>query len=288
MRIDAIGFMPSFAKPLTANHLPSNISTPSTNDSKTGKQTGGSASKTCRIFQVAFTWALSNFDGPAGNALLGGLAGFGAALTDRVGRPADSLEICQRMSHLCENRNDRINLHVWIGNQALVLQEWGRLDEALALHKKKEDICLALSDQDGLQISYGNQAIILQIRGQIEEAFALLKREEEICLALGNQDGLQISYGNQGLILQAWGRLEEALALHKREEEICLALGYKRGLGFCYYNWGPVERALNHPQAEREKLTAAFGIFEDLKMPRERDAVKAELDRTTTGGSPQS
>ncbi len=36
------------------------------------------------------------------------------------------------------------------GNQALILQAWGRLEEALALHKQEEAICLELGNKDGL------------------------------------------------------------------------------------------------------------------------------------------
>ena len=244
------------------------------------------------------------------------------------------------------------------GNQALILQAWGRLEEALALHKKEEAICLELGNRDGLQRSYGNQALILKAWGRLEEALALHKKEEAICLELGNKDGLsqlrqpgadpagvgaagggagaaqegrshlpgvgqqgraESSYGNQALILQAWGRLEEALALHKKEEaiclelgnkdglqaqlrqpgadpegvgaagggagaaqegrkRICLELGKKSGLGYCYWNWG-LARAQGDRKTEKEKLEQALAIFTELKMPRERDAVQAELNK---------
>ena len=85
-------------------------------------------------------------------------------------------------------------------------------------------------DKDALQRSYGNQALILQAWGRLDDALALHKKEEAICLELGNQDGLQASYGNQALILQAWGRLDDALALHKKEEAICLELGNQDSL----------------------------------------------------------
>jgi tetratricopeptide (TPR) repeat protein len=91
---------------------------------------------------------------------------------------------------------------------------------------------------------------------------------------------LQVSYHNRAAILNDLGRLDEALALLKKQEEICLALGNKSNLGYCYWSWGLVERGLNHPQSEKEKLTPALAIFEELKMPRERDFVKAELERT--------
>ena len=99
-------------------------------------------------------------------------------------------------------------------------------------------------------------------------------------MELGNKDGLQISYGNQAGILQDWGRLEEALALHKKEEALCLELGIPRGLAYCYWNWGLLAREQRDRNTEREKLAAALVIFTDLKMPRERDQVLAELEKT--------
>ena len=83
----------------------------------------------------------------------------------------------------------------------------------MALHKKEEALCLELGNKDGLQRTYGNQAVILQAWGRLEEATALLEKQEALCLELGNKDGLQTSYGNQAVILQAWGRLEKTMAL---------------------------------------------------------------------------
>jgi tetratricopeptide (TPR) repeat protein len=142
-----------------------------------------------------------------------------------------------------------------------------------------------LGNKDGLQRSYGNQALILKAWGRLEEALALHKKEEAICLELGNEDGLQGSYGNQALILQTWGRLEEALALHKKEEAICLELGNKAGLAYCYWNWGLLERALGNSEGEQAKLSAALTLFRELGMPRERDAVEAELAKARSAGT---
>jgi hypothetical protein len=47
--------------------------------------------------------------------------------------------------------------------------------------------------------------------------------------------------------------------------------------GYCYWNWGLLAREQRDRNTEREKLAAALAIFTDLKMPRERDAVRAEL-----------
>ena len=275
-------------------------------------------------FQIALAWALEKNAEPHTEFPTGELAYSGFLLTWRIGRPAEAFEICQRMSRVAEEANDSANLQAWLGNQALILKAWGRLDEALALHKKQEAICLELGNQDGLQRSYGNQALILQDWGRLDEALALhkkkeaiclelgnqdslqrsygnqalilqdwerpdealalLKKQEAICLELGNQDGLQRSYGNQALILKAWGRLDEALALHKKQEAICLELGNKRSLGYCYWNWGLLERALGNPDGEQSKLAAALALFEELRMPRERDAVAAELNKTRGAG----
>jgi len=150
----------------------------------------------------------------------------------------------------------------------------------MALHKKQEALCLELGNKDGLQTSYGNQAGILQDWGRLEEAFELHKKKEALCLELGNKDSLQTSYGNQALILKAWGRLEEAFELHKKKEALCLELGNRRGLAYCYWNWGLLAREQRDSKMEREKLAAALDIFTKLNMPRERDAVRAELEKT--------
>ena len=237
-------------------------------------------------FQLAFNWALSNRGGASRDFPLAWLAYYGYMLTSRIGRPAEALEICERMAAFYQEGNDNANRQTWLGNQAVILKDWGRLDEALVLLKKQEEICLALGNQDGLQRSYGNQALILQDRGRLDEALALLRKQEEICLDLGNQDSLQRSYGNQAIILKDQGKLDEALALYKKKEEICLTLGNRSSLGNCYWNWGLLERAFGHPEAEKEKLSAALAIFEALKMPRERDAVKSVLAETRATGAP--
>ena len=269
-------------------------------------------------FQVALSWALANRPPFAAS-----LAFNGFALTRRIGRPAESFEISDRM--IREDQTNNWALQAWFGNQALILRSWGRLEEALALHKKQEALCLELSHKDGLQACYGNQALILQAWGRLEEALALHKQQEALCLELGNKDGLQRSYGNQALILlawgrldealalhkkeealclelgnkdglqasygnqagilQAWGRLEEALALHKKEEAICLELGNKAGLAGCYWSLGLLSRAQNDPKTEQEKLTAALALFTELQMPRERDAVAAELEKARGAGA---
>jgi hypothetical protein len=82
------------------------------------------------------------------------------------------------------------------------------------------------------------------------------------------------------VILKAWGRLEEAMALHKKQEALCVELGNRSGLAYCYWNWGLLAREQRDRKTECEKLTAALNIFAELNMPRERDAVRAELERT--------
>ena len=69
------------------------------------------------------------------------------------------------------------------------------------------------------------------------------------------------------------------MALHKKQEALCLELGNKDGLARCYWAWGLLAREQCDRKAEREKLAAALVIFTDLKMPRERDAVRAELEK---------
>jgi tetratricopeptide (TPR) repeat protein len=195
------------------------------------------------------------------------------------GRLEEALALHKKKEALCLELGNKASLAISFGNQALILTALGRLEEALALHKKEEALCLKLGDKGGVQASFGNQALILEALGQPKEAMALHKKEEAICLELGNKDGLQTGYGNQALILEALGRLEAAVALYKKKEGICLELGNKSSLGNCYWNWGLLARAQGDKRTGKQKLEQALAIFTELKMPRERDAVQAELDK---------
>jgi tetratricopeptide (TPR) repeat protein len=195
------------------------------------------------------------------------------------GRPEEAMALHKKEEALCLELGDKDGLQASYGNQALILKDWGRPEEAMELHKKEEALCLELGNRDGLAASYGNQAEILRGWGRLEEAMALHKKEEALCLELGSKDGLQASYGNQALILRNCGQVEEAMALLKKQEALCLELGLRNDLGYCYWNWGRLARAQGDRAAERAKLQAALDIFTELRVPRERDAVAAELGK---------
>jgi tetratricopeptide (TPR) repeat protein len=202
-------------------------------------------------WQVALAWLLSQSTDDNAWSIVNALAYAGFALTYRLGRLPEAHEICERMAREASARQEKGALYAWYGNQALILQDWGRLDDAMALYRKVEAICMELGDQDALQTCYGNQALILKDWGRLDEALALLKKQEAICLELGNQDSLQRSYGNQATILQGWGRLDDAMALLKKQEAICLELGNQDGLQLSYTNqalilegWGRLDNAM--------------------------------------------
>jgi hypothetical protein len=46
------------------------------------------------------------------------------------------------------------------GNQALILQAWGRLDDAMALHRRREIICLELGNRASLTNCYSNCGLL--------------------------------------------------------------------------------------------------------------------------------
>jgi tetratricopeptide (TPR) repeat protein len=195
-------------------------------------------------------------------------------------RLEEAMALHKKEEALCLELGNKDSLQRSYGNQALILRAWHRSEEAMTLHKKEEALCLELGNKDGLQRSYGNQALILQDRSLLEEAFELLKKQEALCLELGKKDGLQRSYGNQALILYERGLLEEAFELLKKQEALCLELGNRTGLAYCYWNWGLLARAQLDRKTEREKLAAALESFTELNMPREREAVRAELEKT--------
>jgi tetratricopeptide (TPR) repeat protein len=204
------------------------------------------------------------------------------------GQLREAMELLRKQEAICLELGDRDFLQLSYGNQGGLLQQMGKPEEAMELHKKEEAICLELGNRDSLQRSYGNQALILHAWGRLEDAMELHKKEEAICLELGNRDGQQRSYGNQARILRAWGRLSEAEQLHKQQEVICLELGNRSSLAYCYWNWGLLARDQRDGKTERAKLERAFALFTELKMPREIEAVRNELDRMNASGSVQS
>jgi len=110
---------------------------------------------------------------------------------------------------------------------------------------------------------------------------AMYKKEEAICLELGDKDGLSRSCGNQAMILMQLGNLHEAQELLEKAEAICVELQARSGLAMICWQWAWVARAHGDHQTERQKLQQALALFTELKMPRERDAVQAELDKTS-------
>ena len=201
-----------------------------------------------------------------------------ALILKEWGRLDEARALYKQQEVICLELGNKDSLQITYGNQALILKAWGRLEEAMALHKKEEAICLELGNKDSLQRSYGNQAGIFHLWGRLEEAMALYKQQEAICLELGNKYGLQKTYGNQALILINQDRLNEALVLLQKSETICIELGLKKDLGYCYWQRASLAHTQGDRQTAKEKLKQALAIFTELKMPRERDAVQANLD----------
>jgi tetratricopeptide (TPR) repeat protein len=204
-------------------------------------------------------------------------------ILQRWGRLEEALALLKKQEAICQKLDNKDALAISYGSQARILKDLGRLEEGLALHKKQESICLDLGDKECLARSYGNQGQILVQQGHPKQAMELYEKQEAISLQLQNKNGLQYSYGGRALILQGWGRLDDAQALLKKQEAICLDLKSKRSLGHCYWNWGLLARAQGDRKSERDKLEGALALFTDLKMPRERDAVQAELDKLVEG-----
>ncbi|NQZ09540.1 MAG: AAA family ATPase, partial [Algicola sp.] len=120
-------------------------------------------------------------------------------------------------------QDNKADVAIALGNQALLIRDFGRLDDAMALHQNEEAIHELMGAQVSLAICYGNQATIHLYRGKFDKAMALRQKEEVICEEMGDRAGLSRSYGNQALILRARGQLDEAMTLHQKEEAICEA-----------------------------------------------------------------
>ena len=159
-----------------------------------------------------------------------------ALILSSKGQLDEALVLHQQEQGICEGLGDKVALCMCYGNQAVILASQGRLDEALELHQLEQEICVEFGDKAGLSATYSNQALILQRKGQWDEALALHKREQRIKEALGDRAGLARTYGNQATILVKKGQFDKALSLHLLEQETEEGLGNKVGLAICYAN----------------------------------------------------
>jgi hypothetical protein len=77
------------------------------------------------------------------------------------------------------------------------------------------------------------------------------------------------------------GEFESSFRIVQQAEALCLELDNRSGLAYCYWNWGLLPREQGDHGTERQKLDAALDIFTQLNMLRERDEVRAELEKAT-------
>lgn len=82
-------------------------------------------------------------------------------------------------------------LHVlnWL---SIDFQRSGNLEEAMDLLTEQERVCREEGNQDDLGRILGNQALILSDWGRLPEAMDLLKEQERVCRELGNLDGCRV------------------------------------------------------------------------------------------------
>jgi hypothetical protein len=99
-------------------------------------------------WRLALSWAADkNSQTSDRMGMLEALADPGFHLGYRRGLLADALRAMEVAALAFENLGDRAGLQASYGNQALILQDWGRLEDAMALLKKQEAICLELGDR---------------------------------------------------------------------------------------------------------------------------------------------
>ena len=87
--------------------------------------------------------------------------------------------------NIYQELGDRAGLAKCYGNQALILQAWGRLDEAMALFKKIEQIFTELGDRAGLARTWWNQGIIYGKKGDKKRQIELWRKAIATNKAIG-------------------------------------------------------------------------------------------------------
>ncbi len=84
----------------------------------------------------------------------------------RIGRMTEASDVMSDYQRLAEALNDKDSLQISYGNQALILQDWGRLEEAMQLHKNQEAICIELGNISSLAYCYWGMASVHEQKGE--------------------------------------------------------------------------------------------------------------------------
>ncbi len=116
------------------------------------------------------------------------LAYWGYALGRRIGELEAALRIPKEEEGFWaaqEDRKAKDSLQRSYGNQALILQAWGRLEEAMALHKKEEALCLELGNKSSLGYCYWQWSHLARAQGQRDVAREKLRAALAIFTELG-------------------------------------------------------------------------------------------------------
>lgn len=167
-------------------------------------------------------WMAANTATTAAIWQLGGAAYHVAFST---GSFVSALQISKEVENICTRMGDERGLIGSYGDQAGVLQAWGKYDEAMELVKKQEALSLKSHFDPGLASAYGNQGVILRKQGKYREALELHRKEEALAKQLNNGEILATSYGNQAVILEMMDKQEEAFAyLHLMESHYAKAM----------------------------------------------------------------
>lgn len=180
------------------------------------------------------------------------------------GQLEQAMKLRKQEEKIALELEDKAGISRCYSNQALILMDWGQLEQAMELQRKQEKLCEELDDKAGLQMSYRNQALILRAWGILGQAMELLQKQEKLCEKLSDKHGLQTSYGNQALILGAWGQLEKAMELHQKEEKLCEELGNKAGLQTSYGNQALILQTRRQLEQAMELLHRQEKLCEEL------------------------
>ena len=98
----------------------------------------------------------------------------------RTGELLQAYELGERFGRMAEERGAADDVQRSYGNQALILQAWGRLEEAMELLKKMEMICRGVGLTPYLKWCYTRQIEILEESGKKDEAEAIREKLETL------------------------------------------------------------------------------------------------------------
>jgi tetratricopeptide (TPR) repeat protein len=161
--------------------------------------------------------------------------------------------------------------------QVGLLIEGGRLDEAEGLLDRQEELARRAESRAQLHLGLGNRAVIHAMRGDVDGAEQLLGDKERIAREIGDLAGVASALHNRGIVRANRGQAAGAIELFEESARINRSLGDRETLLGTVLARGQLLLQVKRVPEAKTVLREAIGLAEELSAPAQAERARQLL-----------